>query len=694
MSTRYPHVFSPIEIGPVSIRNRFYFAPHGTPLTADYSPSDDAVYYFGERAEGGVGLIIHSLSVGVRQLGRISPQDPARVESFAVLADHVHERGSKIFGQLHHSWPVRLYQWEPLGPAAPSISASVNPRFEHYSSSLEMSERDIAAWLEAMRQCVRNLRAAGYDGIEVHCTHGLLLEHFMSPYFNQRTDRYGGNLENRMRIVVEALEIARAESSEEMAVGVRFMCDELLPAGITQEIASEALALLVDRGLLDFADLDIAVEPNQFEIGMPTFFSPKLTYESFVKGVRAAAGDIPVLSALGRVTKIADAERVIAEGTADMVGAARGLIAEPELVKHAAEGNEDQSRTCIACNWCLGGDPYSCAINPSTGKERRVGPPAFPDAPTPGRVVVVGGGPGGLEAARTAARRGHDVILFERGERLGGHVNLWAMLPGRESVATSPPWYARELRRLDVDVRLGIEASADAVLRERPDGVIVATGSAYDRTGRTGLVALPIPGWDHDFVLTPEDILAAGKRPSGRVVIFDDESMHTAPGIAELLVQETGADVEVISRWSHLAHHLDASFQSSFVNARLKRLGVTISAQEHLREIGDHRVMVFDVHTEDERTLEDVDAVVICAMRNPVNALVAQLDGSVDQLFAIGDALAPRALASATHEAHRFARMLGEPGAPRNFTEAWYEPVPPEAFGRPAKVLRSSAVSL
>jgi 2,4-dienoyl-CoA reductase-like NADH-dependent reductase (Old Yellow Enzyme family) len=689
VSASYPHVFSPIQLGPVEVPNRFFFAPHGTPLTADNSPSDDAVYYFGERANGEVGLIIHSLSVGTRQLARISPQYESRVESFATLADHVHERGTKIFGQLHHSWPVRLYQWEPLGPEAPSLSASVNPRYDHPSSSLEMSRRDIKAWLDAFRDCVRNLRAAGYDGIEVHCTHGLLLEHFLSPYFNRRTDEYGGSLENRLRIVIEALEIAREEAGATMAVGIRYQCDERIAGGITQEDASETLAILVERQLLDFADLDIAIEPDQFEIGMPTYFSPKLTYESFVRGVRGAAGDVPVLSAMGRVTTIADAERLIADGSVNMVGAARGLIAEPNLVKNAHEGREEQSRTCIACNWCLGGDGYSCALNPATGKERRWGLETFASAPVAGRVVVIGGGPGGLEAARTAASRGHSVVLFERDERLGGNLNLWAALPGRESIATAPAWFDSELRRLGVDIRLGVDVTAEQVLAEKPEGVIVATGSVYDRSGMTGLLAQPVPGWEQDFVHTPEEILAGGLRPAGRVVIFDDESKHTAAGIAELLATETGADVEIITRWFQPVENLMHSYEYSFVLARLKRAGVRVSPQEHLRSIGDHEVTVFDIYVEAERVIENVDAVIMTTMRRPRNEMVSALDGKVAQLFAIGDALAPRAMPSATHEGHRFARMLGEPGAPTNFTEAWYQPVPAEAYGRPARVLRA-----
>jgi 2,4-dienoyl-CoA reductase-like NADH-dependent reductase (Old Yellow Enzyme family) len=685
---KYPNVFSPIRIGPVEVRNRFYFSPHGTPLTAASSPSDDFAFYYAERAQGGIGLGIQSLAVGERQLGRVSPYDPARIPSFAAVADMMHKHGAKLFGQLHHSWPTRMYQWEPLGPAAPSLSASVHPRFDHYSSAHAMSRDDIKAWIKALGQCVRNLRDAGLDGIEVHVTHGLLLEHFLSPYYNHRTDEYGGSVENRMRMVVEAIEEAKRNISSSMALGIRYICDELVPGGLTQDDQIEILSKLVETKLLDFADLDIAIEPDQFILGMPSYFLDKLTYYSFVKHVRQAASGLVVLSALGRVTRIAEAERVIAEGTVDMVGAARELIAEPELVNNALAGHEERSRECIACNWCLTGDKYSCTINPGTGKERRWGMNFWTPAPERGTVVVAGGGPAGLEAARTAARRGHKVILYEKREHLGGLMRLWSMIPAREVMATTPDWYERELRRLGVDLRLGTEATAQRVLADKPDYAIVATGSVFERTGRSGFMPGSIPGHDRPIVHTPEEVFEGGYRPKGKVVILDDEAQNTAAGIAEILAA-SGAEVEIVTRWLQPVHHLVTSLEFAFVIPRLMNLGVKISTQTYLKEIGDREVTLFDVFVNTERTISDVDAVIFTNMRVPVDGLVAGLEGKVKQLFAVGDALAARGLAEATHEGHRFARMLGEPGAPTNFTEAWYAPVPADAYARPAATLRT-----
>jgi thioredoxin reductase len=353
------------------------------------------------------------------------------------------------------------------------------------------------------------------------------------------------------------------------------------------------------------------------------------------------------------------------------------------------DGQEERSRTCIACNWCLRGDGFGCAINPATGIERRWGRHSFTPAAMTGRVVVVGAGPAGLEAARTAALRGHEVVVLERRQRLAGQLALWALLPGREVMATIGSWYELELQRLGVEIRLGVDANASAVLAERPDAVIVATGAAYERTGVSGFMPSAVPGWDRDFVFAPEQILEEGLRPQGRVVVLDDEGKNTGAGVAALLAAE-GAQVEIVTRWMQPVNFLIDTLEFPFIIAQLKGLGVTISTQEYIKEILDHSVTVFDVFVNTERTISDVDAVVLSTMRIPTDTLAEELEDVVPQVFAVGDALAPRSLAEATHEGHRFARMLGEPGAPHNFTEAWNEPIPAEAFGRPARVLLRS----
>jgi 2,4-dienoyl-CoA reductase-like NADH-dependent reductase (Old Yellow Enzyme family) len=685
VSTAYPHVFSTIKVGPVELPNRIYLGPHGNPLSAGGVPSDDFAHYYAERAAGGVGLVLQSLPVLPVQVGRQCPLDESTVPSFAAVADLMHDNGARIFGQLQYWWGSGG-QWEPLSPMRPVLGASSYQRFDHYSVTHQMSEHEIGRLVSAYGQCARNLRSAGYDGVEVHCAHGIIAEQFLSPYWNHRTDGYGGGVEGRLRFLREVLEAVRENIGPDMALGIRFNCDEMLPGGWTGADAMDLLGRIAAFGLIDFVDLDVAIEPNQFPLGMPNYQMSKFSNESFAARARAAVPELVAFSALGRVTSVADAERALAAGSTDVVGVVRGLLAEPALVRNAQEGHEDRSRTCIACNWCMdaNGGAWGCAINPASTRERRWGRATTGTADNAERVVVVGGGPGGLEAARVAAERGHDVVLLEREERLGGQYVQWSSLPGRESHYDAIEFYARELPRLGVEVRTGVEATADGVLSEGPGAVIVATGSRYVATGESGFMPAPIPGHDQDFVYSPHDILEGGARPKGNVLVLDDEALSTGAGIAEILAKD-GAEVEFMTRWLHVAHNLFGTFEFPVVVALLKSLGVRLSPQTYVQEIRPGEVTVFDVLTNATEVRAGIDAVVLVTMRKPVATLVEELDGEVDQLFAIGDALAPRGHGEAFYEGSFFARKIGVADAPRTFADAYFRAADPASFPRRAQ---------
>jgi 2,4-dienoyl-CoA reductase-like NADH-dependent reductase (Old Yellow Enzyme family) len=683
----YPQVFSPISIGEVEVSNRFYFSPHGIPLQVGDDPSADAAYYLAERAaDGGCGLVMHAL--------RLRPVSRKTIPSFTAVSSMVHEAGAKIFGQLTYSAVGGAGPWEVLAPDRPLLGPSSYQRFDHYASTREMTVDEIKRFVNAYRLGARHLAESGYDGVEIHHTHGMQGEQFLSEYWNRRSDEYGGDLDRRMRLSIEVLNAVREEVGPSLAVGIRFNCDEMLPGGWDQEGARDILARFVEMKLIDFADLDIAVEPHQFPLGMPSYLIPKFSNEGFVAGVREAAGPIPVLSALGRVTSVADAERAISSGVVDLVGAARGLMAEPELVRQAREGRAEESRECIACNLCLQVMRYGgagCAINPGTHRERRWGVRTFSSPAELKKVVVVGGGAAGAEAARVAAKRGHEVTLFERDTKLGGQLNLWAALPGRDAVAAATRWYESQLRLLGVSIRTGTEATADLVLAEQPDAVVVATGGRYSKTGASGLIPYPIPGHAADFVYTPEQIIAGGVRPTGKVVVLDHEGINTGAGVAELLALN-GAQVEIMTRWMQPVEYLFNTHEFAYIVPRLKSLGVEYTMTTHIKEIGDHQVVAFDAFTSEERTVTDLAAVVLATMREPIDGLARELDGRVSQLFTVGDALAPRGLMEATFEAHKFARMIGEEDAPATFAEAYFAEASSDVFPRPASVLLESAL--
>jgi dimethylglycine catabolism A len=397
MHPKYPHVFSPIRLGPVEIPTRFFFAPHGSALSAGTKPLDDLVHYSAERVKGGgCGLVIVALAIHERGRTRQpSPWPPQNVAAFKAMTDAVHEAGGKIFGQTLYHW-IGAGWWQALSTPAPSLAPSVR-QFGYGGrahSTRAMSGDDIAGMIDAVRQTATNMAAAGFDGLMLHASHAALIEQFLSPYFNERDDEYGGSLGNRMRFLVEALQAAREGGGSEFAVGVRLNCDEQVEGGYGMDTAEQVVRTICEQGLVDYIDLDVGLEPQQFHHGMPTGFERAQYYRPFVERVRRASA-VPVLSVLGSITDLADAEDAIASGVIDMAGAARQLIAEPRFVQNAREGNEHLSRTCIRCNWCTasGGDgAQGCSINPASYRERTWGPDSFAPAARPSRVVVVGGG--------------------------------------------------------------------------------------------------------------------------------------------------------------------------------------------------------------------------------------------------------------------------------------------------------------
>ena len=483
----------------------------------------------------------------------------------------------------------------------------------------------------------------------------------------------------------------RQGAGADMAVGMRFNCDEMLAGGYETKDAYQILKKISEEGAIDFVDLDIAVEPNQFDFGMPPVFVEPHVYRPYVEAVRGAAGKVPVLSVLGRLTSIADAEAVVSSGLCDMVGAARALMAEPALVKNAFDGREELSRICIACNSCMPTmqeGAQVCAINPASWRERLWGADTFTPTPRPSKVVIVGAGPAGLEAARVSALKGHRVVLFEARKQLGGALALWARLPGREFYIKAVEWWERELKRLGVLLCFGEAVGAAHILREKPDAVVVATGARYSAGGRSYFRDVDILGHDRDHVHLPEDILLGAVHPSGKIVVLDGEGMHTAVGIAEILAR-AGAQVECLTpNLAPLSPRLSGTQDTPFIMKRLRSAGVTLSPSTYISRIGDREVTAYDVYSEEERVIQEVDAVVLATGRVQVNDLERELNGKISQLFIVGDALAVRMWSTAAYEGQKFARYIGEPDAPRSIVDVFFKQDPPEFMAVPADVLR------
>jgi 2,4-dienoyl-CoA reductase-like NADH-dependent reductase (Old Yellow Enzyme family)/thioredoxin reductase len=679
MHPKYPKMFSPIKLGPIEIPNRFYSSPHATPLvTARGGPTQDYINYNVERTKGGAGLLIVSVSALERsRFVQPSAYPKENIAGYRAFADAVHAAGGKVFGELWYWWGA-AGPWGPLSPPAPSMSAS-QAQYNLFGNRLvtrEMTKGEILMMQQTFRQSAENLCEAGFDGIMLHGSHGALPEQFISPYFNHRTDDYGGSLENRLRFAMEILAGLREVARDKMAIGFRMNCDELVKGGYDTKDAYQILKKISESGFIDFADLDVAIEPDQYHIGMPPVFVEPHSYRPYVEAVRSAAGSLPVLSVLGRLTSIADGEQALVAGVCDMVGAARALIAEPQLVNNARDGKEDRSRTCIACNWCMASLYYdgaqNCTINPASWREGHWGVDTFTPAPKKSKVIVVGSGPAGLEAARVSALRGHSVTLYEARDRLGGAMTLWAGIPGRGFYQKSIEWWERELHRLGVAIHVGSKATAASILAQRPDAVILATGAVYSPEGNSNHRDFAIPGHDRDFVYRPEDILLGKAHLSGKIVILDAEGMQTGVGIAELLALQ-GADVEYLTPLlTPISLRVMATQDAPYIMKRLRAAGVKISTSTYIKAIADHAVTVYDVFSEQESEIKSVNAVILSTGRTSVNELEKALEGKVGQLFAIGDAAAARIWPVASYEGQKFARYIGEPNAPATIGQVYF----------------------
>ncbi len=686
---KYPRTFKPIRLGPVEITNRIYMGPHGLPLDTPIpglgshgEPSAEHAFYFAERAAGGAGLIFHSTLLGpfadIANYIHATPALAETIPSYAKVAELVHAEGAKMMAEIWYL-PWVQHRWEVLGPAAPSLAPSSMPFWDPSipAAMYEMRKHDIAGVIEAHRLSALHLREAGYDGVELHLAHGSILEYFLSGYFNRRTDEYGGSFDNRIRLVLETLEVTRVAAGPDMAVGVRMNADQMLAGGFDEEGARSIVERLAASGCVDFVDLDISVEPEQRHLTTSSYLEQPQHNLGRIGRVGSAVSPLPVLATPGRVTSIAVAEKILADGICDMVGITRGMIAEPELVNNARDGHEGASRICIGANHCIHNNAASqgwgCAINAAAGREERWGTKKLGEsAPHAMRVVVVGGGPAGLEAARVAGQRGHEVTVLEREASVGGALNLWGVIPGRESVLTYGPWALARFNELGVTVRTGVDADVETILGYAPDVVFVATGSRYVRTGVTGSVPTPVEGWDRANVLTPEAVLNGSVKLTGRVLVVDDEGFQAGVGVAEI-AGAGGADVEFITRFSVPAQNVGLDLP--YILPRLKAAGVKISPLTVLKQIDDGRVVLEHTLSQEERVVDGVDSIVLVTVRMPEDGLAAQLEGKVSYVYLIGDALSARSLREATYEGHRFGRGVGELKMPRHTTDEMFFPL-------------------
>jgi 2,4-dienoyl-CoA reductase-like NADH-dependent reductase (Old Yellow Enzyme family) len=658
-------LFSPIDIGPVTLANRVYHAPVTMNLVdrATGFPGEGLAYYYAERAKSGLGLIIQG-AIDVAPSSDYWPvhntrMDDERIIPFArQIVDRVQDQGSKIFIELFHigqASNTRRHARPSLGPSGvPSVVAGTTPK--------AMEIEDIEEAIQGFRRATVNAREAGYDGVELHVSHGYLLEQFLSPFFNKRTDQYGGSIENRMRLLLQVIDACRIAAGPELALGLRLVGDELLPGGLTLEDTQEIAGVIAETGQIDFFDIDVGSHQN-YHVTMSPMYGAQGYNLPFAAGIRDVVDPIPVLCAPGRLADAGTAEDILQDGYADLVGLGRALISDADWLLKVKEGRTDDIRQCVYCNqYTMGnlykGLPVSCIQNPAVGKEKVWGKGTLQAADKLKKLVIVGGGAAGMEVARLARLRGHEVTLYERQESLGGQVKLAAALPRRSEIESVVRWLRMQIEKTETKIVLGTEVTKEMLLEMQPDAVVIATGASFLRTGFSGVLPEVIPGWDLDgVVVTPEMVLGEEVDVGARVVILDGDGGVIAPALAEMLAARNSR-VSIVTSYPMIGPKLLEEMNLPYVYPSLFELGVEMLPNSWIGGIRHGEVDIFNLYAPAQVRQIAADTVVMVAARSPADELYFSLKGEISELYRVGDCVAPGDIGTAMIDARRLGTIL------------------------------------
>jgi len=643
---RFEHLFTPINIGTVKLKNRIVMLP----LTTGFCETDETIgnriiNFYAERAKGGAGLIIVPFSP-VHAGSPIEPglYDDRFMPGIQRLTDAVHVYGAKIAVQLITSYHVILKDGIPevVGP-----SAVVNQMMRAMPRPLTIEE--IRRIVEEYGYAARRARQCGFDAIEVLVGGGYLLNRFLSPITNKREDEYGGSIKNRMRIILEIIESMRREVGTDFPIGCRLNVAEQMEGGHTLEDSEEVVRILEKAGINV-----INVYTGWHESPVPTVQAmlPKGAFAHLAEAVKNWVG-IPVIAA-NRISDPFVAEKILAEGKADLVGMARALLADPELPNKAQEGRTDEIVPCLACSNCLTeilttckewGKPASttCAVNP---RERREVDYGIEPAARAKNVFVIGGGPAGMEAAMTAASRGHKVTLYDRGSELGGKLLIASIPPYKYEIASLAKSMAVRVKKAGVEIKLKSEATSAHIEKEKPDVLILATGS-------TSLVP-NIPGVNGPNVVLAEEVLTGAKTVSGKVLIIGGGMVGCET--AEFLIESVKGvtQVTVIEMLSRMADNVSPTYRPFFL-ARLKKLGITMATNTIVKEIKEEGVAV------EQKGIKGFiggDVVVLAAGFKANCTLDDKSTAMVSEVYLIGDCATPRMIKEAIEEGYHTGRKI------------------------------------
>ncbi len=651
MSERF--LWSPLQLGPVTVRNRVVFSAHLTNYAEDGRPSEQHAAYYAERAKGGAGLIIteehstHPTDWPYEKLIHGFHRDV--IPGYRRITEAVHRHGTPIFAQLNHNGGQASSMYSRLPVWAPSPVA--DPLFREVPKAVDAAE--IAEIVAGYARVAEHCAEGGFDGIELQCSHSSIVRGFLSGATNRRTDEYGGSLENRARLLREIVAAVRRAIGGGLALGVRLCGDELIEGGTTIDEAVAVARLVEADGHVDYLNTSIGVATaTLFMIEASMHVPPG--YALFIPSALRKAVDLPVIG-VGRFKDPLQAERALAEGHCDLVGVVRGQIADADFTRKSRAGETDHVRLCLSCNQeCVGRMGLNrwlgCIENPRTGREAQ-GVAAVELAARPERVLVVGAGPAGMQAAIAAARNGHRVTVCERTPHAGGQVRLAASVPNRAEFGDLVRNQVSEAARRGVTVEYGVEVDAAEVRRRNPDRVVVATGAVEAR-----------PWWapaEATRVVDVRAVLDGRAAPHGSVVVVDEIGFHHATSVAELLA-DRGCAVEVITPGMVVGQDLGITLdlENWWMRAGTKGIvqSIELVAQgfdlpaEGERHGGTLHLLH---HPTGQMVTRTPDWVVLAVPADPAEALYLELRDAGVSVTRAGDCVAPRRAHAAVVEGER-----------------------------------------
>ena len=651
----FPTLFSPLRLGPATSRNRVMRVATTSNLAEKNRVGERMLAFYRTVAEGGAGVVV-SEAVRLHPADSVVPAaiplfDRGVIPGLRRITEATQRAGALFIMQLNHGG--RQHLGRRVGTL---LAPSALPCPRSGGTPHAMTTREVEEMVEHFVTAALHAREAGADGVEVHGAQGHLIGQFVSPYTNQRDDRYGGSLENRLRFPIEILQGVRRRIGHRAILGYRLAVEEFTATGIDVAQACEIAARLAAAGLCDYVSLSQG-NFNTIDTHLPDRHWPQLAYRSIQAEVKRAVGDDTVVVQSTRIQTPEQAEELLAAGEGDMVGLCRALIVDPDWPNKAASGRSAEIRRCIACNqcwdWISSAEPIGCATNPVAGREHQFGKLKRAH---PGRVLVVGGGPAGMEAARVAAERGHRVTLFERGHRLGGKFADAADFPSGGELRHLPQFQQGHLKRLGVEIRLGVEATEAMLLEAKPHAVILAAGAQP--------VAPELPGDGSVPVIAAASVgdlamLRAGT--GGRVVLMDEDGDFWAAAVAEAaapLASRGGGRLVFATRFFEPLRELPMVSRIATLRA-LDEAGTELRTSMAAARIEGGAVVLRHYLTGREERIEDCAALLwVGAQRVRSELHEALRRAGQERVHLIGDAFAPRRVAVALVEAQLAARAV------------------------------------